>query len=268
MKIDMNVSGNGLSLYDLSRSKIFKNNSAQAGQPVIFKPKGQTAVKFTLSEDGMKAYRNQLKKLTEAAGSEESQYSNILKARSDVIEFDRKWNATLKPMICGSGLRWMIRSYKPDDVLNEYAGLYDEIVQGYQNGTREKYIEDADAEDGFRRATLEDELALLNEDYENCVTCYQEREERNAVLRVAIIKYARQLEKSGSGHLEFVGRAKKLESEPVAPLPENFREKMHAAAKEFSSQYMMRFSQQGSVDVSKLLSDVATIHLDFLKKDK
>lgn len=266
MKIDMNVSGNGLSLYDLSRSKIFKNNSAQASQPEIFKPKDHTAVKLTLSEDGIEAYRSYLKKQTENDPDEKKQFSATC---PDLTAFDEEWklHSVIKPMLTGSRFNW-VHIGKPSDILKEYASLYDEIVQGYQDGTREKYIEDADAEDGLRRATLEDELTFLNEDFDNCLIAYEKQEERNAVFRPVIIKIARQLEKSGMGHLEFVGKAKKLESEPVAPLPDNFVEKMHTAAKEFASQYMMRFSQQGSVDVSKLLSDVATIHLDFLKKNK
>lgn len=264
MKINMNLSDKASS-YDWSKSILFKSASAQINPPnVLFKNNG-TAVKLTLSEEGKEAYRNQLKKQVENTNSEQIQYS---KTHSDLIEFDRKWKNTLRPMLTGWGPRWMMDSYKPSDIFSEYASFYDEIVQGYQNGTREKYFEDADAEGGYRKATLEDELALLNEDFEKCLIRYKEQEERNAVLRAAIIKCAKQLEKSGNGHLEFVGRAKKLESEPVAPLPEDFVEKMHTAAKEFASQYMKKFSQQGSVDVSKLLNDVTVKHLDFLKKDK
>lgn len=262
MKINMNLSDKASS-YDWSKSILFKSASAQINPPnVLFKNNG-TAVKLTLSEEGKEAYRNQLKKQVENTDSEQIQY---LKTHSDLIEFDRKWNNILSPMLTGSGSRWMMNSYKPSDIFNEYASLYDEIVQGYQNGTREKYFEDADAEGGYRKATLEEELAILNRDFENSLISYKEREERNAVLRPVIIKIARQLEKSGMGHLEFVGRAKKLESEPVAPLPENFIEKMHTAAKEFTRQYMMKFSQQGSVNVAKLLDDVTTTHLGFLKE--
>lgn len=46
-----------------------------------------------------------------------------------------------------------------------YSSLYQEIVRGYQDGTRVRYIYDKDS-GGTRRATLEDELALLDKDYE------------------------------------------------------------------------------------------------------
>lgn len=253
------------SIQELSKKKTLKNAPEQISQPIMFSAKDHTVVKLTLSEDGMEAHRKHLREQLENAGSEGNRYS---KTCSDLIETDRKWKDTIKPMLTGSGRRWMMRSYKPSSLINEYASLYDEIVQGYQSGTREKYIEDANAENGYRRATLEDELALLNEDFENCLIYYEKQEERNTVLRPAIIKIAQKLEKSGSGHLEFVKKAKQLESEPIVQLPENFVERMHAAAKDFASQYMMRFSQQGSVDVSKLLSDVTIIHLSFLKKDK
>ncbi len=262
MKINMNISGKDSS-YDWSKSILFKSGSAQIDPPNVLFKYSHMAVKVTLSEEGKEAYRNQLKKQKGDDYGKENQYS---KTCSDLIETDRKWRNTITPILTGSGSRWMMVSYKPADVFNEYASLYDEIVQGYQNGTREKYIEDAEAEGGCRKATLEDELALLNKDFQNCLIGYKEREERNAVLREAIIKYARQLEKSGNGHLEFVKNAKKLECEPVAPLPENFIDKMHTAAKEFTDRYMMKLSQQGNVNVSKLLSDVTAAHLDFLKR--
>lgn len=267
MKIDTHVLNRDYLSCDLSKSKVFKNTSMQINQPKVFLARDHIAVKFTLSEDAKEEYRSYVQNKMRYSDSETDQVSKL---SLDTVLTDIesiKNNPINKITMRSSGLcgKWFDN---PSDMFAEYAKLYDEIVQGYQNGTRENYIADKDAEYGWRKATLEDELTFLDKDFKNYLIGYEKQKERNAVYREAIIKIARQLEESGSGHLEFVGKAKKLESESAVPLPENFVERMCTASKEFASQYMMRFSRQGSVDVSKLLSDVVTIHLGFLKKDK
>ena len=51
-------------------------------------------------------------------------------------------------------------------LLEAYGKSYDEIIKGYENGTREKYIIDMDAEGYYRKATMEEELALLHKELE------------------------------------------------------------------------------------------------------
>ena len=46
--------------------------------------------------------------------------------------------------------------------ISAYASMYDEIVRGYENGTREIYVED---EFGMHRLTKEEELKALEEAY-------------------------------------------------------------------------------------------------------
>ena len=43
-----------------------------------------------------------------------------------------------------------------------YGNLYDEIVQGYKDGTVERYVGDENSETGFRKMTLDEELARLD----------------------------------------------------------------------------------------------------------
>lgn len=51
-------------------------------------------------------------------------------------------------------------------LLEAYGKSYDEIIRGYENGTREKYIIDMDAEGHYRKVTMEEELNLLHEEFE------------------------------------------------------------------------------------------------------
>ena len=60
--------------------------------------------------------------------------------------------------------------------ISAYASLYDEIVQGYENGTREIYVED---ELGIHRLTKEEELKELNESYKRAVDDFVTMEKAN-----------------------------------------------------------------------------------------
>lgn len=46
-----------------------------------------------------------------------------------------------------------------------YQKLYHEIMEGYQAGTRTRYVQDDETESGYRKLTLEEELQLLDEAY-------------------------------------------------------------------------------------------------------
>lgn len=53
--------------------------------------------------------------------------------------------------------------------MHAYSVLHQQIVQGYQNGTRELYVYDNKATDGIRLLTLEEELEKLDQAYEELV---------------------------------------------------------------------------------------------------
>lgn len=51
-------------------------------------------------------------------------------------------------------------------LLNAYKKSYDEIVKGYENGTRERYVIDRDTEKQYRKATMEEDLEDLRKAFE------------------------------------------------------------------------------------------------------
>jgi len=48
-----------------------------------------------------------------------------------------------------------------------YQKLYQEIMDGYQNGTRTKYVQDDTSESGYRKLTMEEELQDLDRTYDD-----------------------------------------------------------------------------------------------------
>ena len=57
-------------------------------------------------------------------------------------------------------------SNKREDYARAYKKLYDEIVQGYENGTRERYVEDKASETGCRKMTMEEEISGLDKAFQ------------------------------------------------------------------------------------------------------
>lgn len=55
---------------------------------------------------------------------------------------------------------------KASALLNAYKETYAEIVKGYEDGTRVRYVVDMDTEELYRKATLEEDLAYLRQEFE------------------------------------------------------------------------------------------------------
>jgi len=54
-------------------------------------------------------------------------------------------------------------------VLNSFKKIADEIASGYADGSRVRFVEDSSGEEGYRRLTMEDELAILQEEFDEFV---------------------------------------------------------------------------------------------------
>ena len=116
---------------------------------------GDNAVKVSISREGMEKYLEQIReknaegKVIQKGGNKESivrqanQMANALSANSYARELAEEME-------------------KAKDLNRAYGNLYDRIVQGYENGTRERYTEDKNSETGYRKMTKEEELKGLS----------------------------------------------------------------------------------------------------------
>lgn len=121
------------------------------------------------------------------------------------------------------------------EMANTYTSLYDEIVQGYESGTREIHVSDPNSAGGYRTLTMEEELDALDAAYEDAVRAREEIEKRQPGAQKAFEDYKKKLEKFGAKRTEAVSGA--IERMKHAKTPEKLSERMIASKNAWKQQY-------------------------------
>ena len=133
-----------------------------------------------------------------------------------------------------NGAKTLSVTDRANGYISAYASMYDEIVKGYENGTREIYVED---EFGMHRLTKEEELKALEEAYkrevDDFVTMEKANEQAYAIVSQEMIKIASVSARSGVAVSE-ANDSKAMEQHKV---PENLNGKMLSAADIFKQNY-------------------------------
>ncbi len=86
-------------------------------------------------------------------------------------------------------------SKQAKDYVRAYEKLRDEIVQGYKNGTRERYVEDKTSETGYRKMTMEEELNGLKQ-------AFQRAADKSGIKKMITDEFNRLSLKAGSNRTE------------------------------------------------------------------
>ena len=164
-------------------------------------------IKVSISKEGYESYRNsvsesgqslsydgairQKKNLVEADQSKGMDYSyRLSKEANQLNESDTE---ALKD---GESLSWQARA---ENYAEAYANLYDEIVQGYENGTRQINVIDENSELGYRMLTMEEELSALDAVYEKNVKGFEEYATQQNKAQTIIGEWKEQVAKIKSG---------------------------------------------------------------------
>lgn len=121
---------------------------------------------------------------------------------------------------------------KSNMLLQAYTRAYNEIVNGYENGTRKKYVIDGNAENFYRPVTKEEELKILWKGYESWVDDLDAQRQRACDVRKINTEIDMQKAYKGTGSIEQAKKSHKLYIEmKMEEQMNNIRQMMLEAAK-------------------------------------
>lgn len=201
-------------------------------------------VKVTISEEGYKSYRDRIengqsfekvqtqrKRLLEGNLSPDMNYKFTLSAKVNSLnEADKE----------ASEAKYLSNEEKLDNIMEAYTSLYDEIVQGYENGTRVINVAHENSENGYRPLTMQEELNDLDRAYESVVNTTVSIMEQNEKVSMAFDKYYAKIQRIGAGRAE-LAKAYADRKDKVEMVPKNAVEKMISERDAWKAAYAKSF---------------------------
>ena len=200
----MAISGIGSSYNQIGAAANYvqeKTNTKDAGRKMAEQP-----VSLSISDAGKEQYHNSVQH-----GGQES-YDAMLQRREQLKN----------------------EKIRADGYVKAYAELYDEIVRGYEDGTREIYVA---GENGPRKLTKEDELDALDAAYRKTVDSFVEMERTNQHARTIIGEEAEKIAKISRRETKAAGFLKEQKARGIDKVPENLNQKMLSAVASFKEKY-------------------------------
>lgn len=198
-------------------------------------------VRLTISEKGLESYRESLaggRSYEDAV--KQKQFLKDVKLSPDLdYGFRFKIGESLsdeKRQAFGGSMTLQGRM---EEMAQTYTSLYDEIVQGYRNGTRKINVADPGSEQGYRTLTLEEELHALDGAYEKAVRAGEEIAKQRPVAQRALEDYRSKLEKIGSKKADEIGKYLEKMKDRKECAPERLAEKMIQVKDEWKTRYAL-----------------------------
>ena len=199
-------------------------------------PKADRAVNVTISREGLESLQNggkamvQKESIIQASKSIGASYGYRLVDEAGKLKEQRD-----------SGAAYSL-SDRAADYVRAYGNLYDEIVQGYRDGTIERYVEDETSETGFRRMTMEEELADLDKAFQSVA----DKAEVDAKASKILDGYKERLSKLKSG------QKLSADADKAKAVQENISQKLMTLAQAWKDAYKVSGSKEGGME--KVLS--------------
>ena len=199
-------------------------------------PKADRAVNVTISREGLESLQNggkamgQKESIIQASKSIGANYGYRLSEEAGKLKGQRD-----------NGVAYSL-SDRAADYVKAYGNLYDEIVQGYRDGTIERYVEDETSETGFRRMTMEEELADLDKAFQSMA----DKAEVDAKASKILDGYKERLSKLKSG------QKLSADSDKAKAVQENVSQKLVTLAQAWKDGYKVSGSKEGGME--KVLS--------------
>ncbi len=249
MKISNNVNNTTL-IITKNDSKVQEENR-QTNE----KRTAEQSVKLSISNEGREYYRNSIQQ------NGQETYDDVLQRREQLknekisvidygYEISKKaagWNKEA----ANTGRNVLSTTDRANGYVTAYAELYDEIIQGYEAGTREIYVAD---ENGTHKITRDEELSALDAAYKKTVDDFVTMEKRNQHAREIISEEMDKISKITSRSTLAATDIDEQKTRGEDEIPENLGEKMYEAIFSFKEKYAMFHSNADNL--SQLLMSV------------
>ncbi len=207
---------------DMTQTKM--NRVTENPIKVSISQEGYEHIRSSLQQNGQETYDMVVRKIELSKKVRVMNYGYDLSMKA--VEFNDAASQ--------NGTKALSVTDRANGYISAYASMYDEIVRGYENGTREIYVED---EFGIHRLTKEEELKALDEAYKREVDDFVAMEKANeqayAIVTEAMKKIASIKSRSGVAVSE-TDNSKAMEQHKV---PENLKGRMLSAADIFKQNY-------------------------------
>ncbi len=241
----MAISGIGSSYNQVGAATNYvqeKTTTKESGRKMAEQP-----VKLSISNEGKEYYRNSIQQ-----GGQES-YDAVLQRREQLKNekislVDYGYEISKR---AGAGESVLSAAGKADGYVKAYAELYDEIVQGYEDGTREIYMA---GEGGPRKLTKEEELDALDAAYKKTVDSFVTMEQTNQRAHTIIGEEAEKIAKISKRETKAADFLKEQKARGTDKVLENLNEKMLSAVALFKEKYAAFNPNAGTL--SQLLAGI------------
>ncbi len=217
--------------------------TAQTASAKIFEP--EQPVKVSISKEGQEQYR---KSIQENGGES---YDSMMARREELLsgkiqpQMDYGFELGNKlSEIKGEDYTYRSTEKKMTDMLEAYTQVYEEIAKGYEDGSRSIYVEDSTASDGYRKLTMEEEIASLDEAYAGYVNFMQTQADLKPKFEATLGDYLQKISKINDGRAELSIQAEQeLSMLSKEEMPENITEVMMKALAERKEQLAEKYAK-------------------------
>lgn len=249
MKISNNVNNTSL-IITKNASKVQEENK-QTNE----KRMAEQSVKLSISNEGREYYRNSIQQDGQETYDDVLQRREHLKSEKiSVIDYGyviSKKAAEWNKEDANTGRNILSTTDRANGYVAAYAELYDEIIQGYEAGTREIYVAD---ESGTRKLTMDEELSTLDAAYKKTVDDFVTMEKTNQHAREIIGEEMDKISKITSRSTLAAAYIEEQKTREEDEISENLGEKMYDAIFSFKEKYAMFHSNTDNL--SQLLMSV------------
>ncbi len=214
-------------------------------------PQADSAVNVTISREGLESLKN---------GGKAKTYEGVVKQKESIMQASKSLGANYGYCLAveagkmkgqkDSGATYSL-SDRAVDYIKAYGNLYDEIVQGYKDGTIERYVEDETSETGFRRMTMEEELADLDKAFQSVA----DKAEVDAKASRILDGYKEKLSKLKSS------QKLSADADKAKAVQEDISQKLVTLAQAWKDAYKVYGSKEGGMEkVLSMLNNVFGIN--------